>query len=60
MKASDKVEITVSEYRQLLKDSLTLAALECYGVDNWIGCEDCFDDEYWAEMKKVSDKWGEG
>lgn len=34
------VTITKTEYESLLKDARLLAALERWGVDNWIGWDD--------------------
>lgn len=41
-----KVEIEVKELARLIRNNAMLSALDCAGVDNWIGYDSAFDDEF--------------
>lgn len=41
-----KVEIEVKELAKLIRNDAMLSALDCAGVDNWIGYGDAFNDEF--------------
>jgi hypothetical protein len=38
--------ITIAEHEALLDDSRKLLALECAGVDNWVGYDMAMEDYY--------------
>jgi len=37
------IEISVKEYKDLLKSSIELEMMQWYGVDNWEGYGECFN-----------------
>lgn len=43
MNKEENITITEKEYKQLLRDSQELQALQEAGVDNWGGCEYAYD-----------------
>lgn len=46
MNEKEVITISISEYNQLVEDSLRLEYLERWGVDNWCGYSDAIGDMY--------------
>lgn len=48
-----KIEITVDEYKRLLRSDLELQTLDDAGVEDWEGYENAFDYQYLQRRQKI-------
>jgi hypothetical protein len=48
------VTISLERYKSLLKTEARMGALEIWGVDNWQGYGECFDDDYRERIKEIN------
>lgn len=47
------VTIPLERYKSLLKSEARLEAMEIWGVDNWQGYGECFDEEYHDRIDEI-------
>jgi len=50
------IEISIKEYKELLKSSIELEMMQWYGVDNWEGYGECFVSDDGKSLKDYFDE----